>query len=592
MQFKHILLALVSGLTLGLAQKQATPPNVILILTDDQGYGDLGCHGNDNINTPELDRLHAESVRFTDFHVSPFCTPTRSALLTGRPSIKTGAFRTTGNRCTMHDSQRTIADLFAANGYRTGMMGKWHIGDNAPSRPQDKGFHEVLWHLAGGIGQAADYYGNDYFDDTYQRAGSINRNGKWEKAHGYCTDVWFQEGIEFIKRNREKPFFLYLSLNAPHGPYYVPEEWAAPYKGKKGIVNPNFYGMITNIDHNVGLLRKQLDELKLADNTILIFMTDNGTASGAKFEHTNSLPIRGYNAGLRGKKCSIYEGGHRVPFFIYWKQGGIVGGQDIDTLAQHIDVLPTLADLCGIKIPSEGYPIDGLALTPLLNGNKKAWSRTHIIEHLHGGPLGTTPLDTPFKYSCLLTEKWRYLESHDGKELYDIESDRGQQHNVISQHPEVVAQLDAYYKEYWEDVTPYLFKLPVIHIGEPHHNPTTLASQDMKRPNGSNTPHALKMLNRYPLLKYPWGVRVTTPGTYTFSLRQFTKEAAIPLKDIVSGRVEIAGITGTADAEPGSDSVVVTIDIPEAGEYDLYTYLKRTDGKEGSAYFVDVELVD
>ena len=274
----------------------AERPNVILIMTDDQGYGDLGCHGNPVLKTPHLDDLHEESMRFTDFHVSPFCTPTRAALMSGNHPGVTGAYRTSAGRTMMHESEKTVADLFAENGYATGMVGKWHLGDNAPHRPQDRGFQDVVWHRCGGIGQASDYWGNDYFDDTYER------NGEFEKFEGYCTDVWFREGMRFVSENKEKPFFLYLSLNAPHGPYRVPKEWAKPYEGKKDVANPNFYGMVANIDHNMGLLRAQLDKLGLSEDTIVIFMTDNGTAAGAKFKGLNSEAVFGFNAGMRGKE--------------------------------------------------------------------------------------------------------------------------------------------------------------------------------------------------------------------------------------------------------------------------------------------------
>ncbi len=218
----------------------AKRPNVILVMTDDQGYGDLSCHGNPVLKTPHLDRLHAESVRFTDFHVSPFCTPTRAALMTGNHVGYTGAFRTSSGRTLMHRDEKTLANLLADAGYVTGMVGKWHLGDNAPHRPQDRGFQDVVWHRCGGIGQASDHWGNDYFDDIYER------NGEFEQFEGYCTDVWFREGMRFIEEKQDKPFFLYLALNAPHGPYRVPEKWAAPYKGNPDVSNPNFYGMIAN----------------------------------------------------------------------------------------------------------------------------------------------------------------------------------------------------------------------------------------------------------------------------------------------------------------------------------------------------------
>ncbi|MCP4455243.1 MAG: arylsulfatase, partial [Planctomycetes bacterium] len=327
--------------TVPLAQAQGRP-NVILVMTDDQGYGDLGCHGNPIVKTPNLDRLHSEAIRFTDFHVSSFCTPTRAALMTGRYPGRTGAYRTSSGRTLMHTDERTMAEVFSRQGYVTGMIGKWHLGDNAPHRPQDRGFHDVVWHRCGGVGQASDYWGSDYSDDTYER------NGTFESFEGYCTDVWFSEARRFVKKNREEPFFLYLATNAPHGPYRVDPKWSKPYVGKADWRGgPQFYGMVANIDHNLGLLREQLDALALTENTILIFMTDNGTANGAQFEGLTSEAIRGFNAGMRGKKSSVYEGGHRVPFLMYWPAGRWVGGRDIKSLTAHIDVLPTLADLCG-----------------------------------------------------------------------------------------------------------------------------------------------------------------------------------------------------------------------------------------------------
>ena len=304
----------------------ASKPNVILIMTDDQGYGDLGCHGNPILKTPNLDQLHSESVRFTDFHVSPFCTPTRAALMTGNHPGVTGAYRTSAGRTMLHPSEKTIANHFVENGYKTGMTGKWHLGDNAPHRPQDRGFQDAVWHRCGGVGQASDHWGNDYFDDTYERVRPGSREGTFEKFDGYCTDVWFREGMRFITENKNNPFFLYIATNAPHGPYRVDPKWAMPYK-RKDVNNANFFGMIANIDHNLGLLRDHLKDLNLDENTILIFMTDNGTSAGCKFPGLDTQPILGFNAGMRGKKSSIYEGGHRVPFFLHWPAGGLSKGR-------------------------------------------------------------------------------------------------------------------------------------------------------------------------------------------------------------------------------------------------------------------------
>jgi len=554
-------------------------PNVILVMTDDQGYGDLGCHGNPILKTPELDRLHAESVRFTDFHVSAFCTPTRAALMTGNYPGFTGAYRTSSGRTMMHTDEKTVANLFSENGYVTGMVGKWHLGDNAPHRPQDRGFQDVVWHRCGGIGQASDYWGNDYFDDTYER------NGKFEKFEGYCTDVWFREGIRFVEENREKPFFLYLALNAPHGPYLVPKKWAEPYQGNKNVANANFYGMIANIDYNMGILRKRLAELELTENTILIFMTDNGTAAGAKFKGLTSEPILGYNAGMRGKKSSVYEGGQRVPFFIHWPKGGLTGGKDIDTLAAHIDVLPTLADLCGISVTEE-YKPDGLSVKPLLDGAQNSWTRDHLVEQYHGGAHAKAFPVQPYEYSVVMTEEWRLVNS-DGENLYRIEEDPAQRENVAEQHPEVVEKLRAHYDSFWEKVSPRL-KPVSIDLGNPDDNPTVLCSQDWHMENG-NPPWNFGSIRRIPKVVGPWKVDVKKAGRYRITLRQMPEEAGLPV-NAVSAKVEIAGLSAEAPVESGSKGVVFEMELP-AGKTGLVTYLFDKKGKAGGAYFTEVEAL-
>ncbi|EMI17112.1 N-acetylgalactosamine-6-sulfate sulfatase (GALNS) [Rhodopirellula maiorica SM1] len=581
---------LLFGSVVSLQAAEQTKPNVILVMTDDQGYGDLGCHGNSILMTPNIDRLYSESIRFTDFHVSPFCTPTRAALMTGNHPGYSGAYRTSSGRTMLHRDEKTVANLFAENGYATGMVGKWHLGDNAPHRPQDRGFQDVLWHRCGGVGQASDHWGNDYFDDIYER------NGKFEPFEGYCTDVWFREGIRFVNENKDKPFFLYLALNAPHGPYRVPPEWAEPYRGNKAVANSNFYGMIANIDHNIGILRQRLRELGLTENTILIFMTDNGTAAGAKFKGLDSEAIEGYNAGMRGKKSSVYDGGHRVPFFVHWPAGGLSGGKDIETLAAHIDVLPTLADLCGIPVSDEYRP-DGVSLKPLLgvadpdssskpSGSDQAWPRDHHIVQFHGGAGATTLPSKPFEYSVVMTERWRLVNS-DGQALYDIQADPAQRNNVAADHPEVVAKLRERYQPFWDNVSPRL--TPVrIDIGNPAENPTVLCSQDWYMPTG-NPPWNFTSIRKLPKVTGPWMIEVMQAGRYRITLRQYPKEAN---KLVVAERakIEIAGKTAEQPVASQSKGVVFELELP-AGPTELVTYLYDAKGRAGGAYFTEVEAI-
>ena len=256
--------------------KDGKKPNVVIVITDDQGYGDLAFTGNPAINTPTLDTLRMQGTLLNNFHVDPTCAPTRSALMTGRYSDRVGVWHTVQGRSMLRRHEITMADVFSSNGYATGHFGKWHLGDCYPYRPEDRGFQHCIYHQAGGVGQAPDYWGNDYFDDTYIV------NGKHQRFEGFCTDIWFDEGMKFIKANKKKPFFAYIAMNAPHSPYYCPEEYTEPYDGNPDVSIAEFYGMVTNIDDNMAKLMKMLDNEGIADNTILVFMTDNGTAGGLK----------------------------------------------------------------------------------------------------------------------------------------------------------------------------------------------------------------------------------------------------------------------------------------------------------------------
>ena len=398
------------------AAAAATRPNVVLIMTDDQGFGDLACHGNKILKTPALDRLHSQSVRLTNYHVDPTCSPTRSALLTGRYSTRTGVWHTIMGRSMMHTDEVTLAEVFAAGNYRTGCFGKWHLGDNYPLRPQDQGFHEVLVHGGGGVGQTPDFFGNDYFDDTYWH------NGQTVKQKGYCTDVFFDAALRFIDGKSsngggDKPFFCYIPTNAAHGPFLVADKYKKPYLDA-GVParRAAFYGMIANIDENVARLRKHLAASGLADNTLLIFTTDNGTAAGAGRGG-------GFNAGLRGTKGSEFDGGHRVPCFWYWPAGGLTGGRDVAQVTAHIDMLPTLSTICGLK-PLTDRTIDGTSLVPLLSGNVDKWPARTLFVH-------SQRLEFPRKLRkcAVMTDRWRLVN---GKQLFDLNADYGQKTTITS----------------------------------------------------------------------------------------------------------------------------------------------------------------
>lgn len=569
-----------------MAQSLAQKPNVIFILTDDQGYGDLACHGNPWIKTPNIDNLHSEGVRFTNFHTGTTCAPSRSGIMTGKYCNKVGVWHTINGREILAAEETTLAQTMKGTGYKTAIFGKWHLGDSYPFRPQDRGFDEVLIHGGGGVGQQPDYWGNDYFDDTYFR------NGKPEKFIGYCTDIWFSEAIKFIEKNKHKPFFCYLSTNAPHGPYNVEGKYSKPYQGNLRIPNPDFYGMITNLDENVGKLREKLKMLGIAENTILIFMTDNGTACGVNFDN-NGAVISGYNAAMRGIKGSPYDGGHRVPFFISWPDGGISGGKDISNLTNYIDVMPTLLDLCGVKPESK---MDGISLKPLLYGKSQNWPErilftdTQREEFLVKG-----------KAFAAMTDRWRLV----GKdELYEMTLDPGQKTNVAAQHPEVVEKLLAEYERWWNDVSQNKDKYACIKIGTTKENPVCLHSHDFHTEKGMPTwsqdrVRAAEGVNGF------WAIEVAKTGTYEIELCRWPKESGLRMNDkapsgekipgvkpfaegkalnIREAHIEIGDQDKTVQVLPEETSVKFTLKL-KAGKTTLKTWLKDDEGIDRGAYY-------
>ncbi len=571
----RILIALFAGAAV------AAPPNVVLVMTDDQGYGDLACHGNPIIKTPNLDRLHAQSVRFTDFHVSPFCTPTRAALMTGRYAARTGAYRTSHGRTYIHPREVTMANVFAANGYRTGMFGKWHLGDNYPSRPIDKGFQHAVWHRCGGVTQISDYFGNDYFDDTYLV------NDRWTKFEGYCTDVWFREALRFIEQNRDRPFFVYLATNAPHGPYLVAERYRKMYEelGEEGSYAA-FKGMITNFDENLGKLMARLDEMGLAKNTILIFLTDNGSARGAQFEDgLAGLPVSGFNAGMRGRKASAYDGGHRVPLFIRWPGGGLGKPRDIDVLSAHIDLLPTLMELCGVDRP-DGPPLDGRSLAPLLRGASE-WPERILFAQIHGGAGFVKPNDE-WIGSSVMTQRWRLVE---GRKLFDIRADPSQSRDLAARYPEVVTRLRMAHERWYRSLRPAMAEPTRIVVGHDAENPADLTSQDWLVENGHVVWSRRHLVERK-LENGPWLVDVHQAGRYRFTLSRWPRYLNRAI-DSISARVKIGALDKTeAIADPDRTTEVSFEGELPAGPAELWTWLTTPEGKTHGAYFVTVERLN
>ena len=433
---------------------EPTQPNIILVMTDDQGYGDLSCHGHPYLKTPNIDKLFTQSTRFTDFHVSATCAPTRSALMSGRAPFKNGVTHTVVERERMALSSITVAEVLKSAGYTTGIFGKWHLGDADPYQPENRGFDEVFIHGAGGIGQAhigdqSDAPGTTYFDPI------IKHNRNFEQAHEYCTDVFFKESLRWIKAKKDsadkKPFFAYISTNAPHSPYRVDKSYSDLFKDNtKDKKKAAFFGMIVNIDENMGMLMQKMDEWDLSENTLLIFMTDNGSAAGSRI----------HNAGMKGGKGSMNEGGSRVPLFMRLP-GTTKPGLEIDTMTRHFDLLPTLAEIAGAKVPADAE-IDGRSLMPLVKDPKSEWAPRNMFFHVgrwakaganerfsKGDP---NPDNSKYKGFAVRNEEWRLVNER----LYNIAKDPGEKNNIADKHPEVVAGLLKSYDKWWLEVRPLM----------------------------------------------------------------------------------------------------------------------------------------
>jgi len=525
MKFRNLLFAyLFIFLSCGntsknnISNNESSKPNVILIITDDQGYGDVGAHGNTIIKTPHIDELYKESYHLTNFHVGPTCAPTRAGLMTGRYANSTGVWHTVGGWSLLRENEKTLANMFANAGYKTGGFGKWHLGDNYDFNPENRGFQEIVMHGGGGIQQTPDYWNNTYFNDTYFH------NGKPEKYEGYCTDVFFGEAIKFINKNKAQPFFCYIAPNAPHSPFNVPTKYYNLYKDLDldilADTQKRFYGMITNIDDNLGNLRNTLNELKIADNTILIFMTDNGTSSGY---YNKNGKTTGYNANMRGIKGSEYDGGHRVPFFIHWRNGEITTSKNINTLTAQIDILPTLAELCKINLPENHLKLDGQSIVPLLKGNDTLNNRMLVTD--------SQRVQNPVKWksSAVMQGDWRLIN---GKELYNIKDDENQRNNISSDYPERFNKMKVFYETWWTQVSKDFNKEIYFKLGSKNENPITLTAHDTHGEPGMQPWNQIQIREGKIGAGY-WSVNILEEGNYEVSLRRYPIESNLAINTTV-----------------------------------------------------------
>jgi arylsulfatase len=559
-------------------------PNVLIVLTDDQGLGDFSFMGNPVLKTPNMDAFAKQAVRFTDFHVSPMCSPTRGQLMTGVAALRNGATSVTAGRTFLRPGLPTLPEVFGKAGYRTGLFGKWHLGDHYPHRPIDKGFQESDYILGWGMLQSTPEFDNPLID------GRCFHNGVAEKFVGHCTDVWFDRAMDWMKerKSRNEPFLCYLATNAPHAPHIDLDEFVRPYQGKGPA---GFFGMIAHIDKRLGDLERFLTDQKLKDDTIVIFMTDNGGTAG----------VPTFNAGMRGSKTMYYEGGHRVPCWIRWPNGKLGEPRDVASPTQNTDLLPTLCDLCGVAPPTRAAadePYCGVSLSAVLRGAQKELpARSFVVQY---GQI-------PAKFDCcIISGKWRLVK---GTELYDVVADRAQKTNVADANPAVMKEMGDYYEKWWKGLEPMLNEFVPISIGAKQQPVVELTSGDWEGIYADNSGHVREAVGG-PTGGH-WNIKVEQAGDYEFTLRRWPEVSGAALGDkyepsakspgnkpdqkvvgfpsIAAAHVEIAGVREKAAADPKAAKVTLTAKLPAGGTKLKAWFADATDAGLCGAYFVTVK---
>lgn len=562
-------IALLSCATLAASVER---PNVIVMLTDDQAWDDLSCHGHPILKTPNIDRLHDQSLRFTDFHVAPMCTPTRSQLMTGQDALRNRASCVPAGRNLMRRDLPTMAQVFRDGGYQTGLFGKWHLGDTWPDRPMDRGFARTVWFRGWGL-QSEIEFDNDNLNTRWLDQLTSRQDGR------SCSAIWFDEAMRWMQacHERKEPFFCYLPTNAPHGPHWVDDRYAAAYQGQVKPALAAYYGMVAEIDEQVGRLDRWLDATGLTRDTLVVYAHDNGGASGQR-----SGP-----AGLRGGKGLYYEGGHRVPCFLRWPGGGFAGPRDIDQPTQIQDLLPTFIELCGLTVPA-GARFDGASLAPLLRDAAATLPDRKLVVQ-YGGRTGAKKGE-----GCVIWNRWRLVG---GDELYDVAADRSQARNIAGEQPAVVEAMRAHYEAWWSGLADGLDRYIPIPVDAPDGAPVLLTCNNWAGVDVDNGGRVRAGLGGP--RGGPWHLQVDRAGRFTIELRRWPFHIGVPADAeapaaTINGRplaksraLPIAGARlGIDDGEatavampPGTLGAVVEVDLP-AGPVRLQGWFTDATGKD------------
>ncbi|MEO1012452.1 MAG: arylsulfatase [Bacteroidota bacterium] len=578
----------------GCGKNNSNPLNVIVIMTDDQGYGDIAAHGNPYVETPNMDRLHNKSIRLENFHVAPTCSPTRAQLMTGKHNHRVGVWHTVLGLERLRRTELTMADVFAESGYATGIFGKWHLGDGYPFRPGDRGFQESVICQGGSVTQMPNYWDNDRMNDTYFH------NDQPKKYRGYSADVFFEEAMSFINKNKDKPFFAYLPTSAPHGPLNVLQEWADKYENK-GLNEQQaaFYASIERVDYNLGKLMKFLHESGLEQNTMLVFLTDNGTA------HPNNHN----SAGMKGAKGSVYEGGHRVPCFIYSPKNNLVGGKQYYEPTSVMDLLPTFIDVCGLKM-GEPTKFDGQSLMPLLSGKETRLNQRYLMVETQ-----RVPHPIKWKRFAVIHDHWRLVN---GKELYNIEKDPGQKQDKAALYPDVVQDLRKNYEIIWDDISTNDDQYQRFILGSPKSHETLLTAIDWYWRNNNDKQDLIvgqSVVREGKLGNGNWPVYVEQAGEYVFELRRWPRESGLPINgttpeitsenndialkkygekpqgkvlDVMRAMLRVNGEEKEVAVDSSKESVKFTMPLTK-GETDVQTWFYTREGDSLGAYYVYVK---